>query len=88
MTMLEKAARALFDAMTLDGDAEFDCLSLGDRNMLHNYARAVLEAVRVPSAEMIKAGREVDIMALRGADSIYTAMIDRALTEGKSNDPE
>lgn len=42
-------------------------------------ARAILIILRAPDKNMMAAGRPIDIMALRGVDSIYTAMIDAAL---------
>lgn len=99
MTMLEKAARALAvrqgedpDMRTWDsinnvrGPDVWECLV--------PQARAVLEAVRVPSDSSARIGDSVywDTSDPHETNEdmkyAFTAMIDHILTEGKSNDPE
>lgn len=78
MSPLERGARAL---SLLDGHP-VDAM-LGDKPMWHDYlapTRAVLAAIREPSADMTKAGE-----TLRGSSStrwMWSCMVDAALADG------
>lgn len=55
-TMLEKAARGLWEEMRKPGDPLFDELGpLGEEGLLR-LARAVLEAIREPSEALVQEG--------------------------------
>lgn len=83
MTQIERAARALYAASNPESDENDQrwktCIA---------GARAVIEAIRVPSPEMVRTGR----MATRRGDSVvshhdvhvaYMAMMDCVSEEGR-----
>lgn len=83
--MIEKLARAVTAARALPGTKPVARTGDVDRRV----ARAVLEALREPTPEMVEAGSlwhglPDSPIALRAAREAYTAMIDSLLTEKRS----
>ncbi len=84
-SMREKIARAIYSTDDrIRAWAEWDDLEDDDPTRLSSFKRAdaVLDALMEPTEGMFRAGYEKDIMALRGCDSIFVAMI-TADKEGK-----
>lgn len=85
MTMLERCARAVKDARALSGTNPVARLSDVDRRV----ARAVLEALKEPTPEMVREGVYTDDFATflddaPAADAvkrIFTAMLTQALKD-------
>lgn len=72
MTPLERAARALHEALGLDWPYVYDDVAMKE------LARAVLTAIREPSEEMVKAG-EAWRAHCSDVDSLFEEMIDVAI---------
>lgn len=84
MTMIERAARALFTIEHGD-DASFEAWPV-IANEMAVRARAVLQAIREPSEAMEGAGREAledgaELIVDGDATACWHAMIDAALAE-------
>ena len=82
MTMLEKAARALWDEMRNAGEPLYDDLGVITREVLDGMARAVLRAIR----EVDEATFHEGWMAMRAGEDAgpgepWLAMIDAILEE-------
>lgn len=76
--MVEKARKAVA-SLDIEPDARWSELTDEEYAMI---ARAAIEALRVPTEGMVKAGAQRNYMAgqpREGATAIYTAMIDFAL---------
>lgn len=85
MTMIERVARAMFNATPFKDAGAWDDQSDTYRRMCRLLARAAIEAMREPTAGMVKAAREA-IPAGRGLASAYArdaiiAAIRAALSE-------
>lgn len=86
MSVLEKAAKAAW-ALTCPGlaasevDAVYAAQTDGERKMFEALARAVLEAVREPTKEMLHAAYDLDDQPYHGAwpQDSWPAMIDAIL---------
>lgn len=87
--MIEKLARALWNEQRMGDSVEYDVLFAFRKEELRDEVRAVLEALREPTPEMVEAGSlwhglPDSPIALRAAREAYTAMIDSLLTEKRS----
>jgi hypothetical protein len=93
MTMIEKVARALFNSVTSDDEADLVYHTLEDsRDTWERIARAAIAAMREPSAGMVEAGASAISASvghdadrfdkLQDAADCHHAMIEAALAEG------
>jgi hypothetical protein len=95
MTPLDRAARALCLADGLDPDRKFKSSDWSEGTAPHEFAwheylpkaRAVLEALREPSGEMLGEVHDTLLYAVKGeeldtARTVWDRMIDAALAEG------
>lgn len=92
MTMLERMARAQYDAWIADVqelEEPWDALPQSHRERLTDSLRAALQVLREPDAGMIEAGKNEQIQALHAGHSRndrqskgFTAMINYVLNEG------
>jgi hypothetical protein len=86
-SMIERVARASFKhwrenatrlGVHLDRPQTFDEMQEGERAFAMKHARAVIEAMREPTTEMVAAAGDP---YLRDTESIYRSMIDAALSD-------
>lgn len=93
MTLIERAARAMYD--TVRPEWEWNDPDAGPlRKMYRDNARAAVRALQEPSEAMIDAGADVvrsvnkaesDIAVRDDTRSVWSMMINTALEEGKEN---
>lgn len=83
MTMVERVARAIYEASPFrDTAGEYDEQSEIYRRMCRLFAVAAIESMREPSTRQLAAAQTAWLNdPERKSSTIYTAMIDSALSE-------
>ena len=80
MTMVEKCARALADELPVLSGGNLDNVLIDGRANLRTAARAVIEALAVPSEAMLSEGADGGIGAVDALE-VWQAMLRAALQE-------
>ncbi len=81
MTPIERAARAMYDTVQPDWDWDDPDAELL-RRMYRENARAALLAIRSPDPNQCRIGHETADTSLQMVETIWTAMVDAALSQG------
>lgn len=89
-SMVERCAKAIYDARNGHGATPWSRLQGSHKDPYRMDARAVLEALKTPTPEMVGAGWEGywnhtmgDEISHNAADAVFTAMIQAALDKGE-----